>query len=41
MKLGEEKSSHKSTLCLQPLQRHPIIVLSEESFVDKLQTKGW
>jgi hypothetical protein len=30
----------KSTLHLQLLQRHPIIILSEKSSVDKFQTKG-
>ena len=30
----------KSTLHLQLLQRQPIIILSEKSFVDKFQTKG-
>ena len=29
-----------STLHLQLLQRQPIIILSEKSFVDKFQTKG-
>ena len=29
-----------STLHLQFLQRHPIIILSEKSFMDKFQTKG-
>lgn len=30
----------KSTLHLQFLQRQPIIILSEKSFMDKFQTKG-